>query len=265
MTKKLLGEIELNRIYQRDCIEGMRMIPDGSVDIAVTSPPYNIGKCYEKRTPIEEYSDWSRQYFTEVYRVLRPNRSFLLQVGQYIDHATNNIPLPYILYPILISVGFKLRQEIVWRVRGGMQAKRKLTGQHEKVLWLYKGDCLPDFFLDDIRVKEWAAIDSRNNPNGKNPTDVWDFNRVAGNSAEKTEHPCQFPQEMIRRIIRGWSQHGDIVLDPFMGSGTTAVAATLEGRNFIGFETAPEYIEIANKRLDSIPLFIPEVAEPGEE
>lgn len=249
---KYLGEIELNRVYQRDCIEGMRMIPDNSVDLVVTSPPYNIGKSYEKRQPIDAYIEWSNTYLKEIFRVLKPGGNLMLQVGQYVDDNTNNVPLTYLLFQTLVDIGFKLRQEIIWYFRGGMPAKKKLTGQNEKVMWLYKGDDTPYFDLDSIRVKEWQAFDKRNNPNGKNPTDVWEFNRVTGNSKEKTSHPCQFPVVMIDRIVKGWSPINGIVLDTFMGSGTTAVACVNTNRNFIGFETEREYIEIANKRLDNL-------------
>jgi adenine-specific DNA-methyltransferase len=251
MTKELIGELELNRIYQRDCIEGMRLLPDDSIDLIVTSPPYNIGKSYETRQSVDSYVEWSERYLKEVYRVLKPGGNFMFQVGQYVDDSTNNVPLTYLLFNPLINIGFKLRQEIIWHFRGGMPAKKKLTGQNEKLMWLYKGDDLPYFDLDAIRVKEWQAFDKRNNPNGKNPTDVWEFNRVAGNSKEKTAHPCQFPVVMIERIIKGWSPTDGIVLDTFMGSGTTAVAAVRTGRKFIGFETDREYVEITNKRLDN--------------
>lgn len=251
MTKELLGELELNRIYQMDCLEGMRLLPDDSVDLIVTSPPYNIGKSYEQKLPIESYLKWSESYLKEIYRVLKPSGNFMFQVGQYVDDNTNNIPLTYLLFPLLTNTGFKLRQEVIWYFRGGMPAKKKLTGQNEKIMWLYKGDSLPYFDLDSIRVKKWQAFDKRNNPNGKNPTDVWEFNRVAGNSREKTKHPCQFPSTMIERIIKGWSVEGGTVLDPFIGSGTTAVVASRLNRKFIGFELEPEYVRIANKRLDN--------------
>lgn len=251
MSKRLLGELELNRIYQRDCIEGMRMIPENSIDLAVTSPPYNIGKSYEKRTAIDDYLEWSKEYITEVYRVLKPGGNLMFQVGQYVDDNTNNIPLTYLTFPIISDCGFNLRQEIIWHFRGGMPARKKLTGQNEKVMWFYKGEKLPYFDLDSIRIKEWQSFDKRNNPNGKNPTDVWEFNRVAGNSKEKTAHPCQFPTAMIERIAKGWAPEGGIVLDCFMGSGTSAIAALRTGRNFIGFERDSEYVEIANKRIDN--------------
>ncbi|MED3649967.1 site-specific DNA-methyltransferase [Heyndrickxia sporothermodurans] len=250
MAKEFIGELELNRIYQRDCIEGMRMLPDKSVDLIITSPPYNIGKSYETKSPIEDYIEWSVDYLKEIYRILKPCGNFMLQIGQYVDSNTNNIPLTYLLFNSLMEIGFKIRQEIIWYFRGGMPARKKLTGQNEKIMWLYKGDDLPFFDLDAIRVKEWQAFDKRNNPNGKNPTDVWEFNRVAGNSREKTSHPCQFPSVMIERIIKGWSTGDSIVFDPFIGSGTTAVAAVRTGRKFIGFEREQEYVEIANKRLD---------------
>ncbi len=244
----------INKVLHGDCLEWMSQIEAESVDLIVTSPPFNIGKEYEKKVDIEEYLQWSKKYLNELFRVLKTGRSFFLEVGCYVDKDTNNIPLSYLLYPILKEVGFNLRQEVVWSFKGGMQAKKKLTGQNEKVMWLYKGDDFPYFDLDSVRVKEWQAIDKRNNPNGKNPTDVWEINRVTGNSKEKTEHPCQFPVSMIERIAKGWSKENDIVLDCFMGSGTTAEACVNTNRKFIGIERDRNYCEIANKRIEEAKL-----------
>ncbi|PEZ63008.1 DNA-methyltransferase [Bacillus cereus] len=241
----------LNKIFNEDCLEGMKKLDDNSVDLVLTSPPYNIGKEYETKIPIEDYLSWSESYLSEIYRILKNGRSFMFQVGIHIDKETNSIPLSYLVYPIISKIGFKLRQEIVWSVKGGMQAKKKLTGQHEIIMWLYKGKELPYFDLDSIRVKEWKSIDKRNNPNGKNPTNVWDINRVAGNSKEKVGHPCQFPVQMIERITKGWSKEGDIILDPFMGSGTTAIACLNTNRNYIGFELDSTYHELATQRVKS--------------
>lgn len=244
----------VNKVLHGDCFEWLSQIETESIDLIVTSPPYNIGKEYEKKIEIDEYVQWSESYFKELYRVLKTGRNFMLQVGQYVDKDTNNIPLTYLLYQSAIKSGFKLRQEIIWYFKGGMQAKKKLTGQNEKIMWLYKGDELPYFDVDSIRVKEWQAIDKRNNPNGKNPTDVWEFNRVAGNSNEKTEHPCQFPVSMIERIVKGWSKENEVVLDCFMGSGTTAESCIITNRNFIGIERDWDYCEIANKRIEQVKL-----------
>ncbi|WP_442636507.1 DNA-methyltransferase [Rossellomorea marisflavi] len=243
---------EINKIHQMDCIQGMKGIHDNSVDLIVTSPPYNIGKEYEKVTDINSYLSWSKEYLKECFRCLKEGRSFFLEVGCYLDKNRNNIPLTYLLYPLLKEIGFNLRQEVVWHFKGGMQAKKKLTGQNEKILWLYKGDNLPYFNLDAVRVKEWKAIDKRNNPNGKNPTDVWEINRVTGNSKEKVGHPCQFPVEMIQRILKGWSQENEIVLDPFIGSGTTAEACMNTHRRYIGFELDKEYHRLAECRIHNL-------------
>lgn len=243
-----------NRILHGDIFEWLEQIKSNSIDLAVTSPPYNIGKEYEKKTPIEDYIKWSEDYFKEVYRVLKSDRSFMLQVGQHVDKLTNNIPLTYLLFQSAINAGFKVRQEIIWYFKGGMQAKKKLTGQNEKIMWLYKGDKLPYFDVDSVRVKEWQAIDKRNNPNEKNPTDVWEFNRVAGNSKEKLGHPCQFPVVMIERIVKGWSKEGETVLDCFMGSGTTAEACINTNRNFIGIERDWNYCDMANERVKQAKL-----------
>jgi adenine-specific DNA-methyltransferase len=227
----------------------MRTLSSESIDLIVTSPPYNIGKEYEKVINLEQYLLWSKEYLKEIYRCLKVGRIFFLEVGCYLDKERNNIPLTYLLYPILKEVGFNLRQEIVWHFKGGMQAKKKLTGQNEKILWLYKGNDLPYFNLDNIRVKEWKTFDKRNNPNGKNPTDVWEINRVPGNSKEKVGHPCQYPVEMIERVVKGWSKEEEIILDPFMGSGSTALACINTQRNYIGFELDKEYHRLSEERI----------------
>lgn len=244
--------MDINKIYNMDCLEGMKNIPDKSIDLVITSPPYNIKKkytSYKDDLSLKEYLSFLTVTFQEVYRVMKKGSNFMLNVGKYIDKEGNAIPLQYFLFPILIDIGFKLRQDIVWRFKGGMAAKKKLTGQYESIMWLYKDEYI--FNLDEIRIKEWKQIDKRNNPNGKNPTDVWEFNRVAFGSKEKTKHPCQFPVTMIERIIKGFSVENGLVLDPFLGSGTTAIACLNTNRNYIGFELDEGYYKVANERIKS--------------
>ena len=242
--------MELNKIYNEDCMEGMKRIPDGSVDAVITSPPYNINKkygSYRDNLEMNDYLIFLENVFREVYRIMKPQSNFMLNVGKYIDENGNAVPLQYILFPMLEKLGFKFRQDIVWFFSGGLSATKKLSGRYENIMWLYKDDYY--FDLDSIRVKEWAAYDKRNNPNGKNPTDVWKFNRVAFGGNEKTEHICQFPLKMIDRLVKGFTPGDAVICDPFMGSGTTAIACINTDRNYIGFELDKIYYEKSLERI----------------
>lgn len=242
--------MELNKIYNEDCLAGMKKIPEESVDLIVTSPPYNIKKnykSYKDDLKLKEYLAFLEKVLTESKRVLKRNGNILFNVGSYVDKNGDAIPISYFIFPILEKIGLKFRQEIVWYFNGGLSATKKLSGRYENILWIYKENYR--FNLNSIRVKEWKQKDKRNNPLGKNPTNVWEINRVAFGSKEKTEHPAQYPLKMIDRIINGWSDTGDVVLDPFMGSGTTAIACINNNRKFIGFELDEYYCILANERI----------------
>ena len=244
--------MEINKIYNEDCLEGMKRIPDSSIDLIVTSPPYNIKKkykSYKDDLSLQEYLTFLKEVLCECSRILKAKGNVMFNVGSYIDKQGNAIPISYFIFNMLDDLGLKFRQEIVWYFQGGLSATKKLSARYENILWLYKEDYI--FNLDDIRIKEWKQIDKRNNPNGKNPTNVWEINRVAYGSKEKTEHPAQFPITMIERLIKGWSNENDIVLDPFMGSGTTAIAAINTNRNYIGFEMDEEYYKASIERINN--------------
>ena len=229
-----------------------KLIEEGvKVDCIITSPPYNIGKEYEKEKELEVYLLWQNQVLSKAFEILSEDGILLLNVGTYIDKYTNNIPLSFEFYNILRTIGFKLRQNIIWSFNSGLSAKKKLSGRYEDIMWWYKGEKLPIFNLEDIRVKEWKKFDKRNNPNGKNPTNVWNINLVKGNSNQKKNHPCQFPEKLIIRLIKGMTDKTDIILDLFSGSGTTAVAAENTNRKWICIEKEEKYCEITKKRLDN--------------
>jgi len=260
MTKKLLGSIDLNRIYQRDCIEGMRSIPAGSVDLVITSPPYNIGKEYEETQSLADYTSWLSDVIKEVSRIVSSSGSVVFQLGNYIKDGCV-YPLDCVLFPEFLKHGLKPRNRIIWSYGHGLHCTNRLSGRHETALWLSKSDDYT-FNLDAIRVPQKYPNKRHykgpkkgqlsGNPLGKNPGDIWDISNVKHNHPEKTAHPCQFPQELVSRFIRALTNEGDVVLDTFMGSGTTAVTATLERRSWIGFETESKYVDIANIRLDAI-------------
>ena len=240
------------KLYNGDCLEVMdKLIQEGiKVDVIITSPPYNIGKEYEKKVSLSKYLEWQKQVFKKAYILLSDNGVVLLNVGAFINEYTNNIPLSFEFYSIFTNTGYKLRQNIVWHFPSGMSASKKLSGRYEDIMWWYKGDNLPTFNLEDIRVKEWKNFDKRNNLNGKNPTNVWGINLVKGNSKEKKKHPCQFPEVLINRLVKGMTNKSEIILDMFMGSGTTGVACVNLNRKFIGIELDKEYFDIAKERIE---------------
>ncbi|HOA52669.1 MAG TPA: site-specific DNA-methyltransferase, partial [Thermogutta sp.] len=190
-------------------------------------------------------------------RVLDDQGSICWQVGNYVDNG-EIIPLDIVLYPIFASLGLHLRNRIVWHFGHGLHASKRFSGRYEVLLWFTKGDEYT-FKLDAVRVpqkypnkkyfKGPKKGELSGNPLGKNPGDVWEIPNVKANHVEKTIHPCQFPVELIERLVLAMTDKGDWVLDPFIGVGTTAIAALMHGRKAIGAEIMPEYVEIAKERI----------------
>jgi adenine-specific DNA-methyltransferase len=250
-------EETISKIECADNLAFMRPIPDSTVRLVVTSPPYNIGKAYEQRSPLEDYVTSQAQVISECVRLLRPDGSLCWQVGNHVD-AGEVFPLDLVLYPLFKSHGLKLRNRIVWRFGHGLHCSRRLSGRHETILWFTKGDNYK-FDVDPIRIpakypgkkafKGPNAGQLSGNPLGKNPTDVWDIPNVKSNHVEKTPHPCQFPVELVERLVLSMTDPEDIVLDPYLGVGSSAIAALMHGRVAYGCDTSQEYIEIANWRI----------------
>jgi len=252
--------IELHPLYdirQGDALEYLRGLDSESVQLVVTSPPYNVGKEYEKKLSHEDYVAWQRDVIEQLVRVLTPGGSICWQVGNGIDRG-EVIPLDAIFYPIFKSFGLKLRNRIVWSFGHGLHASKRFSGRHETILWFTKGD---DYFfnLDAVRVPAKYPLkrhfkgprkgELSGNPLGKNPGDVWEIPNVKSNHPEKTAHPCQFPVGLAERLVLALTREGNIVLDPFMGSGSTAIAAVKNGRRGVGVDSAPEYVKLAKERL----------------
>ena len=233
-----------NKILIQDCIKGMSEMESGSVDLVVTSPPYNAGKEYEKELSIVEYENFARDWTQHIRRILTNKGSFWLNVGYTKTGNNTTLPLTYLYFPI---VEMPFVQEIVWHYEGGMPYKKRFTHRTERWMWFSNNPHSMTFNLDMVRdISLNRTDDKRNNPLGKNPTDYWFFDRVVsgtGKVAEKTNHPCQFPEKMIERIIKACSNPNELVLDPFMGSGTTARVAKRLGRHYIGFEKDFRYQE----------------------
>jgi adenine-specific DNA-methyltransferase len=239
-------------------------LPDDFVKLVVTSPPYNIGKEYESKLCLKDYLQQQEGIIKECVRVCHPQGSICWQVGNYVDNG-EIIPLDILLFPLFSKFDLRLRNRIIWHYGHGLHASKRFSGRYEVILWFTKSDDYT-FKLDDVRVpqkypeKKYFKGPNKGqlsgNPMGKNPTDVWEIPNVKSNHIEKTNHPCQFPVELIERLILSMTNEGDWVLDPFLGVGTTAIAAMMHRRKAIGAEIVNEYAEITKQRIKA--------AEKGE-
>lgn len=246
-------------VFEGDCQEMLRDIPSGAIQLVVTSPPYNLGKEYESRLHLSDYLSQQREVISECVRVLSDGGSICWEVGNYVDDGAI-IPLDALLYPIFADLGLKMRNRIVWHFEHGLHCSRRLSGRYETIMWFTKGDDYV-FELDPIRVpqkypgkkyfKGPKAGQYSCNPLGKNPGDVWTIPNVKSNHVEKTGHPCQFPVELIERLVLALSKEGDWVLDPFLGTGTSIIAAVRHQRRGIGAEVVHKYVETAKLRIYS--------------
>lgn len=245
-------------LYVGNTLNLLKQIPDKTARLVVTSPPYNIGKPYEKKLNLEEYVAQQEKVIKECIRITKDDGSICWQVGNYVERGSI-IPLDILLYPIFNKFGLKLRNRIVWHFGHGLHAKKRFSGRYEVILWFTKSDNYI-FNLDAVRVpqkypnkkhfKGPKKGELSCHPLGKNPTDVWEIPNVKFNHPEKTIHPCQFPVELIERLVLALTNPGDWVVDPFIGVGSTAIAAILHGRKAAGADIIEEYIKIAKQRIE---------------
>ncbi|MBI3318540.1 MAG: site-specific DNA-methyltransferase [Candidatus Omnitrophica bacterium] len=244
-------------VYEGDCRGLLEQIPRGTLQLIVTSPPYNIGKPYEKRMRLEQYLEQQQKIISRCVEALDMRGSVCWQVGNYVEQNAI-VPLDVALYPIFKSLGLKLRNRIVWCFEHGLHCSKRFSGRHETILWFTKSDRYT-FNLDDVRVPQKYPMKKyfkgprigqySCNPLGKNPGDVWIIPNVKHNHVEKTAHPCQFPVELVERLVLALTKPGDWVFDPFLGAGTTAIAALIHGRKAAGAEIVPEYVKIIHQRV----------------
>ena len=245
-------------LYHGDCRALLAQIAPESAQLIVTSPPYNIGKRYEKRRALDDYLREQDEVIGLCVERLTEGGSICWQVGNHIAGPNEVLPLDIALYPSFASRGLKLRNRIVWHFEHGLHCSRRLSGRYETILWFTKGDSYT-FNLDPIRVAQKypgkkAFKGPRTgqltcHPLGKNPGDVWIIPNVKHNHVEKTDHPCQFPVELVERLVLSLTNPGDLVIDPYIGVGTTAIAAVRHGRRAAGADTVQEYLETARSRL----------------
>ena len=252
-------------------------LDDASVALTVSSPPYNIGKVYERRQALASYLAPYEDFARTLFAKTTPGGNVAWQVGNYVENG-EVYPLDIYFYDIFKDAGFRLRNRVIWHFEHGLHASRRLSGRYETLLWFSKGDDYT-FNLDPVRVpskypgkrhfKGPNKGELSGNPLGKNPSDfwtatpaeiarvvedwedgVWEIPNVKANHPEKTEHPCQFPVELVERCVLALSAPGELVLDPFAGVGSSAIAALKHQRRFLGFDADPAYIKTASERID---------------
>ena len=252
-----------------DCLETLRTLPADFAKLIITSPPYNIGKVYEKTIGLEQYLNALSPAIEEIVRVLSPQGSLCWQVGNYVEDG-ELFPLDIFFYRLFKRHGLKLRNRIVWHFEHGLHASKRFSGRYETILWFTKSD-IYTFNLDAVRVpskypgkthfKGEKRGQPSGNPLGKNPSDIWriviqdwesglwNIPNVKANHPEKTIHPCQFPIELVERCVLALTDESDWVLDPFSGVGSALLAALRHRRRAIGCEREAEYVEIAKQRI----------------
>ena len=245
-----------SKIACADNLEWLATLPKSSAQLIVTSPPYNTGKRYERRLAMADYMAAKELVVDACLRVLAPGGSICWQVGNHVRDG-EVFPLDILLYPMFVKRGLRLRNRIVWHFEHGLHCSKRLSGRHETILWFTSEQYY--FDLDSLRIpqkypnkrhfKGPKAGQLSCNPLGKNPGDVWSIPNVKANHCEKTAHPCQFPVELAERLVLGLSRPGDVVLDPFLGAGTTIIAALMHGRHGWGCDVMPEYVAIAEDRV----------------
>jgi DNA modification methylase len=256
-------------IAHGDCLEILKGLPEGFAKLIITSPPYNLGKAYEKATELNLYLDSLNPIVDQLARILSPAGSLCWQVGNYVEKG-EVFPLDIFYYRLFKDRGFKLRNRIIWHFEHGLHASKRFSGRYETLLWFTKADEYT-FNLDSVRVpakypgkthfKGEKKGQPSGNPLGKNPSDIWrivvrdfetglwDIPNVKANHPEKTIHPCQFPIELVERCVLALTDEGDWILDPFSGVGSSLLAALKNNRKAFGCEKDSEYLRIARQRI----------------
>ena len=247
----------LASLYWGECLSFLKTIPDKSIQLIVTSPPYNIGKPYETRLDISEYIVQQGSVIDECVRALQPSGSICWEVGNYVNNG-EIIPLDILLYNCFRRHGMKLRNRVIWHFGHGLHCSRRFSGRYEVILWFTKTDDYV-FNLNAVRVPQKYPGKKHfkgpnigkysSHPRGKNPSDVWDIPNVKNNHVEKTTHPCQFPVALVQRLVLALTNENDLVFDPFLGVGSTAIAGIINKRRVAGAEIRQDYYDIAVERV----------------
>ncbi len=256
-------------VKNSDCLTYLKTIEDRKFDLILTSPPYNVGKSYEIKTSIEKYLETQEEIIVELIRTLSDKGNLCWQVGNFVEKG-EIFPLDIYYYQIFKKHGLKLRNRIIWHFGHGLHASNRFSGRYETILWFSKNDeyifnlnnvRIPSKYPGKLHFKGPKKGQPSGNPLGKNPSDIWtiieqdwdramwDIPNVKSNHPEKTDHPCQFPIELVDRCVLALTNENSWVLDPFAGVGSTVIGAIKNNRNAIGIEKKIEYCKIANQRI----------------
>jgi len=236
-----------NTVIVGDCVNILSRFKEPVADLIFADPPFNIGykyDLYEDRKKYDEYRDWTKKWMTVCYHALKPTGSFWVAIG---DEYAAEVRI------IGRELGLNLRNWVIWHYTFGQNTKRKFARSHTHLFYWTKDP--KNFTFNDMAVRIPSArqttyADKRANPKGKLPDDVWSFSRVCGTFHERVSwHPCQMPERLLERIIRVSSNEGDLVVDPFSGSGTTCVAAARLRRNYYGMDISEKYVNNSLKRI----------------
>jgi site-specific DNA-methyltransferase (adenine-specific) len=261
--------VELDRIYHGDCIKGLAAWPAESVDLIFADPPFNIGYEYDEYDDDHEanhYLTWTRRWGEQVKRLLKPHGTFWLAIG---DEYAAELKLIF-----QKELGFTCRSWVIWYYTFGVNCTKKFNRSHAHLFHFVKNHKHFTFNDKEVRVpsaRQTTYADSRGHPNGKLPDDTWIlrpqdlpngfganedtwyFRRVAGTFKERAGwHGCQMPEQLLGRIVRVSSNPGDVVLDPFAGSGSTLIVAKKLGRRYFGFELSSYYVKKIETRLKGV-------------
>jgi site-specific DNA-methyltransferase (adenine-specific) len=259
-------------ILTGDCLRVLAELPEASVDLAFADPPFNIGyeyDVYDDRKAKADYLAWTEKWLRAVRRVLKPTGSFYVAIGDEYAAETK---------VRLDELGLTLRNWIVWHYTFGVHCTKKFTRSHAHIFYYVVDPKRFTFNADAVRVpsaRQTTYADKRANPRGRLPddtwvlrpqedarlfpphSDTWYVSRVCGTFRERKGHPCQMPEALLERIVRASSNPGDLVLDPFAGSGTTLAAARRLGRRYLGVELSEQYADQVRRRLEGVTPELP--------
>jgi len=240
-----------NKIICGDCIELLDKVKEPFADLIFADPPFNIGYQYDRykdKVKKDKYLAWTKDWMSACKNVLKPTGSFYIAIGD--DYAAN-------VKVIADELGLTMRNWIIWHYTFGQQTKTKFARSHTHIFYFVKDK--DDFVFNDFAVRvpsdrQLTYNDKRANPKGKMPDDVWNqYSRVCGTFKERLQwHPCQMPETVLARIISVSSNTGNVVLDPFNGSGTTTAVALKLGRKYTGIDISEDYVANTKKRLEEI-------------
>lgn len=239
--EKILTDVKSNdeyKIYHDDCNKILEDIDEGSIDMIFSSPPYNIGKSYEKKSTIDDYILFMTEIIKKLYKVLKETGNICWQTGNHVNNGVIQ-PLDLLFHDIFIKAGFYFQKRIIWTFGHGLHCQNRFSGRYESICWYSKTKThIINNLNNNVIINMWEK-------------GIVEIPNVKSNHVEKTNHPCQFPVELVDRFILSLTEENHIVLDPFCGSGSTLISALMNRRKCIGIELYKEYIEIINDRINN--------------